>query len=177
MVMKPEAIIVLVGLLATASLTDIRHRRIPNWLTLTAAVAGLTLNAAAIGARGVLFGIEGLLLGMGLFMVPYLLGGMGAGDVKLMASVGAMVGPHAAFVAALCAALAGGVYALAVISVHPRARATRTAVMATLVGFFSFHSLRYDGPAAGNRKPRLCYGVAIAVGTIAAVILEAGWRW
>ncbi len=175
--MREEVLIVLFCVVVFGSITDIRRHRIPNWLTLPAAIAGLGLNAVPAGAPGLLFGIEGLLVGMGLFMILYSMGGMGAGDVKHMGAVGAMLGPKMAFVAALCTALAGGIYALAVIAVHPRARATRTAVMATLTSFFTFHSLHYDSPSLGDRPPKLCYGAAIAVGTIGAVILEGVWPW
>jgi prepilin peptidase CpaA len=172
MVMKPEVMIVLVAVLAIASVTDIRSHRIPNRLILPATLAGLGLNIIPAGARGLLFSIEGLFLGMGLFIIFYLMGSMGAGDVKLMGAVGSMLGPHMVFMAALCTVLMGGIYALAVIALHPAARAVRIAVMGTLMSFFYSHSLRYDGPATGGKPPRLCYGLAIAAGTVAAVILK-----
>jgi prepilin peptidase CpaA len=173
--MKAVILAALVAVLVTASITDIRRHRIPNWLTLPAVVAGLGLNAS--GAPGLLFGFEGLLLGLGLFMIPYLLGGIGAGDVKLLAAVGAMVGPRTVLIAALCATLVGGIYALALMAVHPRARATRAAVIVTLVRFFSSRSIRYDSPGRGETVPTLCYGVAIAAGSVLAVALEGTWPW
>jgi prepilin peptidase CpaA len=108
-----------------------------------------------------------------IFIVLYLMGGMGAGDVKLMGAVGAMIGPQMVLIAALYTAIAGGIYAIAVIAFHPRARAIRTALMETVKTFIYQRSLRYDRPAGEENPPKLCYGVAIAIGTIAAVILKS----
>ena len=170
--MRPEMTITLFAVLAIASITDLASRRIPNWLTLSAVVAGLGLNIIQAGARGLLFGIEGLFLGMGLFIIFYFVGGMGAGDVKLMGAVGSMLGPHMVLTAALCTALIGGIYALAVIALHPAARATRTAVIGTMIGFLYSHTLPGDCPVTDGKPPKLCYGVVIAAGTISAVILK-----
>jgi prepilin peptidase CpaA len=174
MVMKAEVMIVLVGVLATASATDLGRYRIPNWLTFPAMVAGLGLNTIAAGARGLLFSIEGLFLGMGLFIILYCMGGMGAGDVKLMGAVWSMLGPHMVLTAALCTTVVGGIYALAIIALHPAARATRAAMKGTMIAFLYSHSLRYDGPVTEGGAPKLSYGVVIAVGTMAAVILKRG---
>src|ERR1700751_1600311 len=88
----------LLMLLAVAVGSDLHSRRIPNWLVLT----GLTLALAvrlggARAAQGYSAWGLGLLTGGGLFLPLYLLRGMGAGDVKLMAMVGAFVGPELAF--------------------------------------------------------------------------------
>jgi prepilin peptidase CpaA len=162
----------LFGVLIIAMITDIRSNRIPNWLTLPAIITGLCFNFISAGAGGFLFGVEGLLLGVGLFIVLYIIGGMGAGDVKLMGAVGAMLGPQMVLWAAFYTALAGGIYALAVIVFHPRARVIRVALMETIKGFIYSRSLKYSRPVNGENPPKLCYGVAIAIGTIAAVILK-----
>ena len=135
-------------------------------------IAGLGLNAAAAGAGGLIFGMEGLLLGIGVFIVFYLIGGMGAGDVKLMGAVGSVLGPQMTLYAAFGSALAGGAYAIAVIMFHPRAGATRTALAETIKEFIYSQNLRYDKPQDADKPPMLCYAVAIAIGTIAAVALK-----
>lgn len=166
--------LLLLGVLIIATITDIRSNRIPNWLTLPAIIIGLCINFISAGTGGLLFGIEGLLLGMGLFIVLYMLGGMGAGDVKLMGAVGTMLGPQMVLWAALYTALAGGIYAIAVIVFHPRTRAIRTALLETVKGFIYSRSLKYNRPVNEEKPPKLCYGVAIAMGTVAAVMLKAG---
>jgi prepilin peptidase CpaA len=172
MIFTVENLLLLVVLII-AIITDVRSHRIPNWLILPAIITGLGVNLISAGAGGLLFGIEGLFLGMGLFVVLYLLGGMGAGDVKLMGAVGSMLGPQMVLLAALFTAVSGGIYALAVIVFHPRARAIRVALMETIKRFIFFDSLKYDGPPTVEKPPKLCYGVAIAIGTIATVILKA----
>jgi prepilin peptidase CpaA len=165
--------LLLLGVLIIAMITDIRSHRIPNWLTLPAIITGLGVNMISAGAGGVLSGIEGLLLGIGLFIVLYLLGGMGAGDVKLMGAVGAILGPKMVLWSALYTALSGGIYAIAIIAFHPRAGAIRVALLEAIKRFIFFHSLKYNRPQTVEKPPKLCYGVAIAIGTIAAVILKA----
>ena len=165
--------LLLLGVLIIATITDIRSHRIPNWLTLPAIITGLGLNLISAGAGGFLFGIEGLLLGIGLFIVLYIMGGMGAGDVKLMGAVGAMLGPQMVLMAAFYTAIAGGIYAVAVILFYPRARAKRRAIAETIKGFIYFKTFNYDKPADEQNSPKLCYGVAIAIGTIAAVVLKS----
>ena len=166
--------LLLLGVLIIAMITDIHGNRIPNWLTLPAIIIGLGINFILAGACGLLFSIEGLILGMGLFIVLYMLGGMGAGDVKLMGVVGTMLGPQMVLWAALYTAIIGGIYALAVIAFHPRTRAIRTALMEMVKGVIYSRSLKYNRPVNEEKPPKLCYGVAIAMGTVAAVILKTG---
>jgi len=87
---------VFAGLLAAfvvaVSVFDIRERRIPNLLVFPAAVIGLTLNLVMRGWEGLGFGLKGLALGFTLLFIPYLVGGMKAGDVKFLAAIGAFMG-------------------------------------------------------------------------------------
>ena len=87
-----KVLIVLLALLIGAAVYDIRYRRIPNWLTIAGVLLGFAINFG-IGPPegGVLFALEGFGLAFGLYMFLYLLRAMGAGDVKLMAAVGALV--------------------------------------------------------------------------------------
>src|SRR4051794_17368678 len=78
---------------AIAVVTDLRHRRIYNVLTFPAMAAGLVLNTAQNGVSGFLLALTGLLLGAALFFIPVAVMGRGAGDLKLLAAVGALGGP------------------------------------------------------------------------------------
>ena len=80
------------ALVVACAVFDWRSRRVPNALTLPAIVVGLSLHGLFGGASGILFSLKGLALGAGLFLIPYCLGGMGAGDVKLMGALGAWLG-------------------------------------------------------------------------------------
>ena len=81
------------GLTLVATATDLKNRRIPNWLTVSAAVLGLVFHVATAGVAGLWFSLGGFGVGFGILFVLWLIGGGGGGDVKLMGAVGAWVGP------------------------------------------------------------------------------------
>ena len=100
-------------LLAIATVFDVRSHRIPNWLVFSGALLGLAYHAFSPYGTGVIASVGGLAVGLVSFMPLYLLRAMGAGDVKLMAMVGAYLGPASAFGAVVTVFIAGGVLALA----------------------------------------------------------------
>lgn len=106
--------------LAVATFTDLRSRRIPNWLVLPFMVAGLTVPAWLFGWHGFWQSIEGFGLGAAVFGILSLVGGMGMGDVKLVAAIGAWIGPKQLGLAMLMTAMAGGLIALGVAVVGRR---------------------------------------------------------
>lgn len=79
--------------MALAAVIDYRTKRIPNWLTLPAAIAGLVYSAVAPHGIGLLWSLAGFAIGMSLLLLPWLLGGGGMGDVKMLAALGAWLGP------------------------------------------------------------------------------------
>jgi prepilin peptidase CpaA len=110
--MESAIVVLLTVVLVTAMCTDLRSSRIPNWLTFPAMGFALVGHAWLGGFLGALFSLAGLGAGLGLFLILYVSGSIGAGDVKLMAAVGALVGPYGALVCGLLAMLVGGLYAL-----------------------------------------------------------------
>jgi len=95
-----------------ASFTDVRSRRIPNWLVGLSFVTALVTAAVTQGGAGLGRSLEGALLGGGILGLLYLLGGMGMGDVKLCMALGAWIGPGQLVMALVMMGLAGGVIAL-----------------------------------------------------------------
>src|SRR5450631_39042 len=79
-------------LVIVAALWDIRTRRIPNWLTLSGVLLGVALNTFLFEINGLWFSLKGLSVAFGVYFILCLLRAMGAGDVKLMAAVGAAAG-------------------------------------------------------------------------------------
>lgn len=158
-------------LVSLCMVSDLWNRRIPNAVTLPALLIGLALGFASSGWKGLVVSALGILLGFGLMFLPYHLGGMGAGDVKLMAALGAIVGFPAIFQIFLYTALAGGVVAL--LSILQK----RIAVDAVKNVFSMVRSLllfkgRGATSQAGAAQPHqsagsIPYGVAIAFGTYA----------
>src|ERR1041384_1527471 len=120
-----KVLLVLLALLMGAAIVDIRFRRIPNWLTLAGVLLGLAINFA-IGPPegGILFALEGFAPASGVSLRLYVLRAMGAGDVKLMAAVGALVGWERWFGVFFITAIVGG--AMAIILVASRGRLKRT---------------------------------------------------
>ena len=84
--------IVLLALIAAAFYTDVTRMIIPNILTIPAILAGLFAHAASLGFNGFLFSLAGMLTGFGVTILLYWIGGLGGGDVKLFAAVGALTG-------------------------------------------------------------------------------------
>ena len=100
------------AVLAVATLTDLRSRRIPNWLVLPFLAAGIAVNAGVHGWHGVGLSLAGFGLGAAIYGLLFCLGGMGMGDVKLCAAIGAWIGPSQLMVALVITGLAGGVMAI-----------------------------------------------------------------
>lgn len=98
-----------------AAFTDIRARRIPNWLVLTGLVAGFCLNTVFGGWSGLTASALGFGLALLIYVPLFILRAMGGGDVKLMAAVGCMAGPHNWFTIFVLASMAGAVYAVALL--------------------------------------------------------------
>ncbi len=150
-----------------AAVCDLRTRRIPNSCNAVILIAGLALHVAFEGWPGLASALSAALVAFSLFLVFFLAGGMGGGDVKLMAALGAVVGlPHVA-VLLLATAASGGL--LAVIVVLVRQRTGRT--LHNLLLLLQFNGaarvlLAGNGPPSGEAPLYLPYGVAIAAGTI-----------
>lgn len=164
--------IALLALLAAAVAIDGRSRRIPNALTLPAMGAALAWHAIHSGAQGFVFSLGGLGAGLGLMFAPYLMGGLGGGDVKLLAAVGAAKGAWFVFVAFLCMAIAGGLMGLVFALCRGRLRRTLRNMKTICVLLYYRTDPRKAGNAdAAQAAGAFPYAGAIAVGVILAHIL------
>lgn len=106
----------LIGLFTLlAAIVDLRIRRVPNYLTVPAAVLGLAYHSLAPNGSGFLFAISGFAVGFAILLLPWILGGGGMGDVKLLAALGVWLGPVLILVAFAGSALFAAVMALMVI--------------------------------------------------------------
>ncbi|RPF53960.1 A24 family peptidase [Aquisalibacillus elongatus] len=94
-------------------ITDLKHRKIYNKVLFPALILALLLQPIFMGFDGIISSILGLLLGFGILLIPYLMGGMGAGDVKLLAVIGAIKGPAFVLTTVVYMAVIGGVIGLA----------------------------------------------------------------
>jgi prepilin peptidase CpaA len=147
----------LLGFVGAVAVVDLRTRRIPNRLTVAAAVTGVALGVVRAGWQGAVISSAGVLTGLAIFLPLCLAGKLGAGDVKAMGAVGGFLGPAGVLFATVYTLLAGGIAAaVTLVSCRRRMqRASDTGQQASLL-----------------RRQDLPYGVAIACGTLASIVLR-----
>ena len=142
----------------SASVEDVARRRISNWIPVVAAVAGFAIHIYGNGWKGALSAALGLVAGFFVFLVFYLLGGMGGGDVKLMAGFGAIVGIERLLAAAFWTAGIGGIMAGAALGIR------------------GWKHWRRRQSAGGSREPEsereksIPYAPAIAMGALLSLV-------
>jgi prepilin peptidase CpaA len=160
----PVVVAAVAGVTTMAAVVDIRTRRVPNWLTFGVAAMGVAMAASHVDGVGVVGAIEGLLVGLLLMLPGHVFGKTGAGDVKLVAALGTLLGPKAIAMAFLYTAIAGGVLAVAVAFRRRRLRETLEGT-ATLVCTGGANAVEIEKPSTDNR---FAYAPAIAVGALIA---------
>lgn len=167
----------LLALVLGAAVYDIRYRRIPNWLTMIGVLVGLGLNTFLYqGWPGLRIALMGLAIGFGVYFVLYALRAMGAGDVKLMAAIGAMVGWEDWFGIFVITAIIGGAAALVLVLFRGRLKRTLFNVSFILSEMKSGRPAYVGKEELDVRNPKalgLPHGAVIAVGTIIFLALSA----
>ncbi len=179
--------VILVLLIVSSVYFDITKKKIPNFLTFPVILWGLLAYTVSGGLDGFRFSLYGFLAGLAVFLIPFALGGMGGGDVKLLAAVGALKGYVFVLHTALLAALCGGVMAVGYLLIKKRLwRTLRKAIGILAAPVFTFLSWRFrrpfikdlaayfsPAPVAGEEKLYLPYGVAIGLGAL-LVLFKVG---
>jgi prepilin peptidase CpaA len=171
-----------VGLLAigVAAITDVWKFKIHNLLTIPLLLSGLAYHGIAGGWEGFAGSLLGCLCGFFILIAFYVLGGMGAGDVKLMAALGAWFGPLAIANLFVVSALAAGIYALALILIYGRPRETwnnfriifyRLAILGRYLG--SEDQLEAEVNAPDRRRRVVPFAAMIMLGLLTLLT----WQW
>jgi prepilin peptidase CpaA len=149
---------------------DVRYRRIPNKLVLVTLVGGLALNTIFDGTHGLLLSLGGLGLAFGLMFFLHVFGTMGAGDVKLFAAIGSIVGASMVLPTLLVVALTGGLLAICQMVYARRVGTTMFGVFQFFYGLLPGQTVpRFDIPA--DRSYTLPYAVPICFGSLIAFFL------
>ncbi len=166
----PTLVVLAVAL--TASAFDVRTRRIPNWLTFGATAAALAYNLFSSGLPGLGLSMAGWITGAALFIPFFVLGGMGAGDVKLVAALGAWVGPLESVWLAIFAAMAGGILGLGLAVARGYFRTALSNMFLMLAHWRTQGLVPVPGMTLrDSAAPRLAYAIPITIGALCTL-----WR-
>ena len=168
------SILLLTTCLAIAVFTDLKSNRIPNWLIVLTVAAGLTINIMERSYIGLAHSLGGILVGLIFFLPFYIKSGMGAGDVKLMASVGSFLGLPNTLIAVGYTLFFGGILAGFVLLMNGAALQFLQRyylITKNFIGTGIVHHIKAndDDPA----KKRFPYALAIFVGTAASILTVA----
>ncbi len=172
-----------------ASWIDFSQRRVPNWLNATLAVAGLLVQGLAFGwytsgsggvSGGLAWGLLGMLVGLGLLIIPWAMHGMGAGDVKLMAAVGCWLGPWLTLLSFAAGGILGGLIAIVMIYTTGRTvhAITNLQIIMTKLRRLDTAFGEFGGARSfGDSSQLLPYGVPLTIGTIGVLLTYyfGGW--
>jgi prepilin peptidase CpaA len=171
-----QAVLVVVALVA--AYYDARYRRIPNWIVLVGLVLGFGLNTFLYEWSGLALAAKGFGLGLLVYLPLYLLRAMGAGDAKLMAAVGSLLGAANWFGVFIITAVLGGIAGLIVLLVQ-----RQVARGVWNVGFLISRLMVFEAPYISNEQLdvrsskalRMPHGVIIAAACM--LFLAAAWKW
>jgi prepilin peptidase CpaA len=173
----PGVTIFLLSLVLVAAIYDVRYRRIPNWLTLCGVLAGVALNTFLLPVwPGLRYSLAGLGLGFGVYFALYALHAMGAGDVKLMAGVGAMLGWQNWFGVFIVTAILGGIMALILVVAKKRTKKTLWNVgyiMSEMKGGRAAYLTKEELDVKSKKSLGLPHGAVIAVATLFFLAMSA----
>ena len=176
------AVIVTLCCAMIAAITDLTTSKVYNVLTIPMVIAGLIYHSLTGGLIGLAGSFLGLIIGFGLVMLPFLMGGMGGGDVKLLAGIGAWVGVPAIFYVFIAAGLMAGVCAIVMLLWQKRSVARLAGDMRmmwcqfaslsqqTATEGWADHSITHSQP----RRTVIPFGVLVAVAVI-ITFFYASW--
>jgi len=159
--------------LIVAAYIDGKQLRVPNWITFPMVLAGLVYNTAIGGwgdlDGGFVCGFVGMIVGLACLLPLYAVGGMGAGDVKLLAGVGAWLGAWTTFYAFCVSAVVGAVMALVMVLFKNRFKQHYANFLMILMEWLTIKDPKQLSKLAAERKPTMMllpYGIPICIGSI-----------
>lgn len=163
--------IMLLTVLIICTITDMRYRRIYNKVIFPSLALALILNTVSAGFSGLKFSLMGFITGFGILLIPYFMGGFGAGDVKLLGLIGAIKGSAFALYTGLYMALIGGIIALVIIIFNKEFINFIKVIFWWVVGLFRGVHYKFEMPTSVLLK-KYPYGVAISGGALICLIFK-----
>ena len=182
MLTQPPAVmqVLLVLIVVTAAIYDLRYRRIPNWLVLIGLVLGFGLNTFLFELQGLKLAALGMGLALAVYFPLYALRAMGAGDAKLMAALGSIVGWGNWIVLFVSTAILGGVMAVVVLLFAGRIRKTfwnMGWILNEIIHFRAPYRSSEELDVTSAQAMRMPHGVAIALGAIAFIVVAHRFKF
>jgi prepilin peptidase CpaA len=173
-----ELQVILLLTVGVAAIYDLRYRRIPNWVVLIGLLLGIGVNTFLFQWAGLQRSLIGAAVGFLIYFPLYLLRGMGAGDVKLMAAVGAIVGWADWIGIFFLTALVGGLAAIALLASRSQLRRGFSNAGYLVIQLLSFrlpYARKEELDVKSEKSVKLAHGVTIAWGSV--LFLAAAWKW
>jgi prepilin peptidase CpaA len=170
--------VILLLTVCVAAIYDLRYRRIPNWVVLIGLLLGIGVNTFLFQWAGLERSLIGAAVGFLVYFPLYLLRGMGAGDVKLMAAVGAIVGWADWIGIFFLTALVGGFAAIALLASRSQLRRGFSNAGYLVIQLLSFrlpYARKEELDVKSEKSVKLAHGVTIAWGSV--LFLAAAWKW
>ncbi|MGI8961060.1 MAG: A24 family peptidase [Bryobacteraceae bacterium] len=167
--------IILIAIVLVAAVYDLRFRRIPNWLNVSGVILGLAVNTLLFARSGFIVAVLGITCSLLVYVPLYLIRGMGAGDVKLMAAVGAIAGPWNWFGIFVATALLGGVVSIIFVSLKRRLHQTCFNVALIVTELCQFRLPSKSNSQLDVRDPHalgMPHGALIAIGAVTFLIVS-----
>lgn len=155
--------------LVVAAVIDGRQLRVPNWLTYPMIISGWIASGVFSGWEGLGWSLLGTVVGLGLLLPAYAIGGMGAGDVKLLAGVGAWVYGTHTFYAFCASAVVGAILAVGMVVARKSWQKHKNQFLVILNEVMTIRNPTQLSEIAAERKSSMLllpYGIPIAIGTI-----------
>lgn len=161
-----------------ASWIDYAERRVPNWLNASIAAMGFMAQGYFFGWSGLAAGMLGMLVGFATLIVPWLMNGMGAGDVKLMMAIGVWLGPWLTLVSFCAGAIVGGIIAVVMILSSGRlylAYGNIATICQKVTNRSTIFSEFGSAKSFGETSQLLPYGVPLTIGTLIVFFGQFSW--
>lgn len=166
--------IILTIVMVICFITDVREEKIYNKVVLPSILIVLILNSWFYGFDGFKLSALGIITGLAILLIPYLLGGMGAGDVKLLAFIGAAKGVAFVINSAIYMALIGGAVSLAILIFNKQAVGFMKSIFYWVVSSFYKVKREIDFSNSG-KKNKFPYGTAIVTGALICLLFKEAW--
>lgn len=164
--MNPAFVLPLMLILLFAAILDSKEHRIPNWLTFSSMALGMICNITLFGMEGLLYSFVGIIAGLFLLILPYTLGVMGAGDVKLMMALGAWVGAFSVLQIFLWTAIIGSVYAAILMIYHRNLSEQLLGIKLAFANTIKVKKLDISEYISNSTPSYIPYAIPIALGFI-----------